>query len=307
MMRALAGFFKKTFAALDHFFFSPVPLLPLAVFRIVFGLNLLLMYFIRVTDWRFYFTDDGFVPSTNSLEILPEYFRPAIALYPATPLAALAVNIVLLLAIAGFTLGYRARVMAIIAFIAHLSLMQRNYSIAYGADIVSTFFLFALCFMESDRYLSIRSFLSPKAQVSTPISNLFSTVGLRLLQLQLCVIYGFTGLEKLKGSSWWDGTAVWAVIGNRQIMMLDASWLKSVPLVIVAMTFTTVLWEVYFPALVWVKPIRKWVLLLGVLLHLGIALSVGLIFFSTAMISTYFVFVDPHWLHSILKLNREKF
>lgn len=295
--------FVRLRLALDQFFFAPVPLLPLAAFRIVFGLNLFFMYAVRFLDWRFYFTDDGLVPASSALEVLPEYFRPPLAIFPSTPTAALSVNIILLLAIAGLTLGIQARWMAGIAFVAHLSLIQRNIVITYGADIVSTFFLFTLCFMESDRELSLRSRwakmpLSQSARGS--ISDLFSTVGFRLLQIQLCIIYGFTGLEKLKGPAWWDGTAIWAVLGNRQIMMFDSSWLKHVPLVVVSMTFVTVLWEIYFPALIWVKPIRKWVLLVGVLLHVGIALSIGFIFFSTAMVSTYFIFIDPQWLRAKL-------
>jgi hypothetical protein len=68
------------------------------------------------------------------------------------------------------------------------------------------------------------------------------------------------------------------------------------PLLIAVMTFATFLWEIYFPALVWIRPIRRYVLLFGVFLHAMIALSVGLVFFSAAMVSTYIFFVDREWL-----------
>lgn len=290
-MNAIIGKFAVGWS---RFFFSPQPLFPVSVFRILFGLNLVVMYLLRAMDWRFYFTDAGFVPGEQALEILPEFFRPSLALYPASPAQALALNLVLLASALFLTIGYKARAAAIVAFVAHTSLMQRNYAIVYGADIVSTFFLFSLCFCESDRYLSLRAFLAGGRLRAVPgeISGLFSQVGLRLLQIQVCVIYGYTGLEKLKGPSWWDGSAVWAVLGNSQIMLFDTNWLKHVPLMIVAMTFSTVLWEVYFPVLVWIKPLRPWVLAFGAVLHVMIALSVGLIFFSTAMMSTYVAFLD---------------
>lgn len=285
----------------DRFFFAPVSLFPASLFRIFFGLNLLIMSCLRMKDWRFYFTDEGFVRANQALEILPEFYHPPLTWLPATPGQSLAYNIVLVGALVGLTLGLRARALAMIALLAHLGLMQRNFSIVYGADIVSSFFLFGLCFIESDRYLSLRRLFRRGPILRRPVSDLFSTVGVRLVQIQLCVIYGFTGMEKLKGPTWWDGTAVWAVIGNSQIMMIDTSWLRHFPLAIAFMTFLTVLWEVYFPVLVWVKPIRNVVLLIGVALHAGIALTVGLIFFSGAMVSAYFVFLDPSWLRNKLK------
>jgi hypothetical protein len=79
-------------------------------------------------------------------------------------------------------------------------------------------------------------------------------------------------------------------------MMFDSSWIKHFPLLIAGATFSTVLFEVYFPVLVWFKPLRKWVLAVGCALHAGIGLSVGLVFFSFAMVSTYVVFLEPEWL-----------
>ena len=122
--------------------------------------------------------------------------------------------------------------------------------------------------------------------------SVLESVALRFLQIQVCVIYGYSGFEKLKGTLWWRGEAVWYALANSQIARFDFSWLSRFPLLIVIATYTTVLWEVYFPILVWLKPIRKYVLLFGILLHLSIAFTVCIPFFGALMISTYILFLD---------------
>ncbi len=288
----------------NQFFFAPVPLLPAALFRIFLSVTMLIMYSIRFVDWRFYFTDHGFVRGVDAADVLPEFFRPSFSWYPVSEGAVVGCQILFLVAIFLLMLGVGARLMALVAFVLHLAFMQRNFSIVYGADIVVTFLLFSLIFINSGRRLSVLSRSRTLGRVPSEIDEIVSTMGVRLLQIQMCIIYGYTGLEKLKGPSWWDGTAVWAVLGNQQIAMFDATWLRHAPILIMAMTFVTVLWEIYFPVLIWLKPFRRWVLLLGLLLHIGIAATVGLVFFSLVMVSTYFVFMDPWWLE--LRVSRVK-
>ncbi len=304
----MTAFLRALIGAWDRFFFAPLPMLPVAVFRVVFSATLFVMYSFRFVDWRFYFTDDGYLSGDKALEVLPDVLRPVFAWYPVSDFAAWSLHLLFLCALASLALGIFGRLSAFLALVLHLAFMQRNYAIVYGADIVATFFLFALVVMDNSRRLSVLN-LVRKAKDSAPsqVNEVFSTVGVRLAQLQLCIIYGYTGLEKLKGPSWWDGTAVWAVLGNQQIMMFDATWMKHFPLLIAAATHATVLWEIYFPALVWIRPVRKWVLAFGVLLHGLIALSVGLIFFSLIMVSGYFLFADAKWLEEkIAKLVSRK-
>jgi hypothetical protein len=71
------------------------------------------------------------------------------------------------------------------------------------------------------------------------------------------------------------------------------SFLSHWPGVIYVMTFSTILWEAYFPALVWVKAIRYPLLFIGVMLHLGISTMLILPFFGLLMIVTYSLFLEP--------------
>jgi hypothetical protein len=144
----------------------------------------------------------------------------------------------------------------------------------YGVDMISMFFLFYLFFADT------RTKGSPLASMAC-----------RLIQIQVCIIYGYSGLDKVKGPMWWSGEALWGVVSNVQIARWDFSVLSHFPLALVLATFATMIWEIYFPALVWVRPVRNWVLGFGVLLHVGIAVTVNIPFFGLLMILSYICFL----------------
>jgi hypothetical protein len=189
-------------------------------------------------------------------------------------------------------LGVFPRVSAFLALVLHLSFLHRNMSVAYGVDSISTFFLFCL------------SFANSKGGKGKSKSAILESVALRLLQIQVCVIYAYSGFEKLKGVLWWKGEAVWYALANYQITRFDFSWIASFPLLIVIATYTTVVWEAYFPVLVWIKPLNRSVLLFGVALHLAIAFFVYIPFFGALMISTYVLFLNPADLNRLLKVAK---
>ncbi|MES2962302.1 MAG: HTTM domain-containing protein [Bdellovibrionota bacterium] len=282
--------------AWDRFFFAPTSTLPIGVFRAFFGALALLMYSIRAVNWRFYFTDEGYLPAAHALEVLPAFHQPLFHWYPHSVGMTLAFQIVMLISLVCLTLGIFGRVSALVTFLLHCAFIQRNYTIGYGADFVATFAFFSLIFMDNSRSFSLTSWWSRRCgramKPQGEVASIVSTMGMRLIQIQLCLIYSYTGMEKLKGAPWWDGTAVWSVIGNTQLMLFDLSWLKNFPMAIAAMTFATLFFEVYFPAIVWYRPVRKWALLFGVGLHLGITFTIGLFFFSFVMIAVYLLFLD---------------
>jgi hypothetical protein len=217
----------------------------------------------------------------------------------------------LVVALVAFTLGVFGRIgiriTSLVIMICHLGLLQRNFSIVYGADMVSSFWVFGFCFVDSTERLSLRARWRDRKRSWNPFepewSRILTSVGIRLMQIQLCVIYGYTGFEKLKGNDWWDQTAVWKVLGNQQLMLADLSFLRNVPIVIGLITWGTVLFEIYCPVLLWGRRTRNWMILAGWGLHIGIALTMGLFIFSLTMMSAYWLFLDPQiiqkWLTRI--------
>lgn len=290
----------------NRFWFRPIDLFPAALFRIVFSIVIFLMYAMRQVNVLEYYSDRSMVPRATATELLPEIFRPAVFWFPSSDAGVVGLHLLFLLLIVLIGVGLYSRVLSFVALAIQVMFLHRNFAVAYGADIITCYWLFSLCFIDSDRHLSLRKKLKlPSLSLNNPDFSL-STIGVRLIQVQLCVIYGYTGMEKLKGSVWWDGTAVWQVMGNLQLSTMNLSFLQNFPLLVVFLTYTTMLFEVYFPAMVWIPKVRPWWLLLGFMFHLGIALSMGLIFFAGVMVAGYIVFLNGDWLRVRLNLPQSR-
>ena len=121
---------------------------------------------------------------------------------------------------------------------------------------------------------------------------MWNSLSTRCIQIQLCIIYVYSGLEKIRGMTWWRGDALWYAFGNTQLTYFDMSFLAHMPLVIVALTYLTVIWETYFAVLIWFAPIRKYILLFGLIFHLSIALTMNLVEFSVLMLAPYLLFLE---------------
>jgi hypothetical protein len=120
-----------------------------------------------------------------------------------------------------------------------------------------------------------------------------TTIATRLIQIHLCIVYLFGGLWKARGTSWWDGTAIWFAISNAQYQSIDVTWIGRFPRLFSALAHITVFWEIFYCALVWPKLTRPIVLAIAVAVHGGIALFLGMITFGTIMIVANMAFLSP--------------
>ena len=145
-------------------------------------------------------------------------------------------------------MGIGGRAIMWLTWIINMGFIQRNYSVNFGADIIATLFLFYMSFTQSCERLSILNW--KKAKIPNVSSNMISSMMMRMMQVQISVIYAYTGWEKLKGASWWDGTALWSVMANPQMTTADFSFLRAFPWSIPILAYSTIIFEMYFPAMV---------------------------------------------------------
>lgn len=299
-------YLNLTLAAWNRFWFKPIDLFPASLFRIAFATVIFLQYALRQFNVLEYYSDRGIVPLSEATELLPEIFRPAFFWFPASDAGIISLHALFLLLILLLGLGFYSRIVSIFALVIQVAFLHRNFAVAYGADIMTCYWLLYLCFIESDQHLSLRKKFKLPSFAPKFNDLSLSTVGVRLIQIQLCVIYGYTGLEKLKGSVWWDGTAIWQVMSNQQLSTMDLSFLQNFPLLVVFMTYATLIFEIYFPFAVWTKKTRPWWLAIGFMFHVGIALTMGLVFFSGVMVAAYLVFLNGDYLRQRLNLPRSR-
>jgi hypothetical protein len=145
---------------------------------------------------------------------------------------------------------------------------------------------------------------------SRPAPRVSANVALRLFQIHFCIIYMASGLSKLLGAPWWNGTAVWGTmavyeycpmqIGSYQALLkflCAHRWLWEVAMNAgVAYTLFT---EIGLPFMIWNRKLRWPMIAMAVLLHTGIAMVMGLRTFSLLMLTMLMAFVPQETVDGI--------
>jgi hypothetical protein len=197
-----------------------------------------------------------------------------------------------------FTLGWLTRLTSILLYLGLLSLYHRNISTNCGADllIVVTGFYMMLCPGGAALSLDARRVARRRGTWAEPLIIPWAQ---RLLQIQFCLIYFTTALDKSRGATWLGGTAVHYVLFNREVRQFNLEWLGGYPLLISAMTHAAVVVEFSLAFFLWFRPTRRWIALLGLLLHVGIVPLVNAPLFGEQMVALYLIFLDPDELFAL--------
>jgi hypothetical protein len=290
MIAQLLAWARGALSAWENFWFdskSDDVLTTLAAFRIAFCGVMFVCYFARAFDVDFFYTGNGIMPLWHKESI--DYFRyhPTIFSNEMNPYWIHGAHTLLLGFILAQAFGFATRVSSIGAYFLHLMFANRNMPVMFGVDMIGTFFFFYLCFANSNARWSIDKLLGWQAKTQSGLSH----IAWRLMQLQVCIIYGYSGLEKMKGTRWWDGSALWDVLTIGNMQRFDLSFVAHVPFLLAAAVYIVLLWEIYFPALVWQKKTRLPILAFGVFMHIGIYVFMNLPSFGFMMMSLYLLFL----------------
>ncbi len=199
----------------------------------------------------------------------------------------------------GLTLGWHTRVMSVLFYLGMLSLYHRNVLANGGPDAVPLLLSFYMMFCPSGAAYSLdaRKAARKRGTVAEPM---IVPWGLRLLQMQICLIYFQSCVIKCQGPVWLDGTTVHYVLFNREFGMFNLEWLAQYPLLINLMTHSALLMEFCVAFWLWFRPTRRWAILAGVLLHMGIRPILNVPGFGEVMIATYLTFLAPDELQALL-------
>ena len=317
-VRDLAG---ATSRGWNAFFFTPADPTALGLIRIVVGLLLFWSMLVYGFDLRDFLGSEGWA-DPEGVEFLRSRRNPfAWSLWTYVPDSMLwPAWGVCLLVYAMFAAGFLSRVTAVLSWIIVVSTMRRVPVSLYGFDqVIGTFTLYlAVCGASGqafslDRFLTrwknARSALSRRLRSPAeerlafrdgrPEPTVSANLGLRLIQLHLCLIYGMAGMAKLQGGAWWSGMALWGTVASGEFRLVDLTWLAAFPWVLNFLTHASLFLEIAYPVLIWVKPSRPLIVTLVVSLHVGIGLTLGLTEFSMVMIAGNMAFVSGAWLRSL--------
>jgi len=200
---------------------------------------------------------------------------------------------VYLAGLAGLLVGWHTRAMAAVALGLHLMLKSSSHLSAYGAYEFAHIALFYCMLFPVGHALS----LDRRAGRVSGGPSADARLGLRVLQLHLCVVYFASGVEKATGEQWWNGEAVWRAVLRPDFMIFDMSWLAEWPRVAMLACWATLAIEIGYAFLIWPRWTRRAMALATVGLHLGIGVFLGLWAFAALMIvlniAAFLVPADP--------------
>lgn len=174
--------------------------------------------------------------------------------------------------------GLLTRASAIASLFLQLLLIRSIHLYEYGVDGFTTFALFYCCLFPVGRIYSLDNKLFGKKKEADHHPYLF------LLKAHLSVAYFFSGFDKIIGVTWRNGEALWKVMhSHNYYSVFSLDFLSDTPFFVIS-CWITMLLELCYGIFMNIRITRPYWLMGIVLLHLFIALFMGLFFFSALLI-----------------------
>ena len=198
-----------------------------------------------------------------------------------------------------FTLGWRTRVVTPVLLVLVAGLLRLNPVATDAGDNIVRIMLLYLCFADVSAHWSLDARRRSRAGTVTPsrmppwIGVLFHNVALAAVAAHIFVIYVTSGLSKVQGEMWQEGVGLYYPLRIGQY----APWpglselVYSSGIFVTIGSYVTVFVQVFFPLLLLRRGTRVVALLLIFAMHVSIAVTMALPWFSLAMLAGDAVFV----------------
>jgi len=315
MIAATRSYLADVWEAWNEFWFTPMSPSTLSAIRVLAGAMLLYTHLIWSFDLNAFFGPDGFLPAqlmhdahlaTNdpdgpgpapgSDRLIWSHFD-----YVQSPKLMWTIHVAALVVFFLLTIGLFSRTMAVFGYLFAVSYVNRVTPGAYfGLDKINCMLALYLMLGPCGARYSVDRLWRLRRGAPTEVPpSAAANVAIRLIQVHMCIIYFFSGMGKLQGDSWWDGVAVWFSLATLEYQTLDMTWIVNHWWLVNLMTHITVLWELSYPALVWPRLTRPWVLLMAVFVHLGIVFALGMPTFGLVMLIGNLAFVSPKTIRKV--------
>lgn len=273
--------------AVDGFWFTPASARPLAALRVGLASTLIVQALSLRTEALELLAHDGIVRGDLSDVFGSMLGAPRIAwlterLLPLGVSEAACIQAVCGVYLAGLCLlavGLFSRVAAVVAWLLHWTLMNTAPAALYGVDLYADIFLFYLMWVPAGHAFSLDVVLGRAS--SRPSSG--ARLGLRVLQLHLCLSYLASGIAKAAGVQWWNGELLFRALSLPGYQQFDMSWIAYHPWISLVGGWATLLLELGYCVFIWPRRTRRLWIAGVVALHLGIAVFLGLHLFGATM------------------------
>jgi vitamin K-dependent gamma-carboxylase-like protein len=293
---------KLSLRAWNRFWFAPVETSTFALLRIAFALVTLAWTLSLAPSLFAFYSKDGILPAQ------PDYEGNAawglLGVFTGNA-AVMVLYFLLFVSSISLLFGFQTRIAALVVFVCLVSFGRRNPWVLNSGDLLLQALAFYVLLMPSGAALSVDRWLKRGERFwEFPARAIWP---LRLVQIQVSIIYIAAVWAKVRGTTWNDGTAVSYAMRIDDIGRLPVpGFITDSLLISNILTYGTLATELAIGILVWNRVLRPWVLLLGVGLHLGIDYSVRVGFFSYAILITYIAFLPPGTATSLILSFRDR-
>jgi hypothetical protein len=201
--------------------------------------------------------------------------------------------VILLVSFAALAVGYSTGAAIVACFVGSVFQPLWNWLPLSAAHHVVVVVLFCLLWVDCGRVWSIDAWRARRRGTPPAPAPDDPVWPLRLIRFQVALIYLNSGLWKFNGELWRDGSAVHYATALNVFHRFPSDvpaaldWLSTVG------TYATLIWEIGFPLMVLHPWTRRFALIVGVLLHIGMGVTLELGPFSAIMIASYVAFLDP--------------
>jgi hypothetical protein len=275
---------RERFERFERFWLSPTRGSAASLFRIAYGGCALWMALNVLFNLERYYTDGGLVP-WEVVQGLPFQSFSLFSLAPRHDGWAWTIGFSFLLAALGLLLGIGSRACALVVFVTNVALQHRNPFIYNAGDRLFLILALLSAFLPLGARWSLSAWHAAKRGATAQLGPVWFQ---RLIALQVAYVYLNAYAGKIGQASWRNGSAVGEILASRALSTVPSDFSVIGPL----LTWSTLLFELCFPIFVWSRSARPYLLLGGVLFHLGIHVTMAIPGFGAVMVASYVCFLS---------------
>ncbi len=272
--------------------------------RIMLGATTLMMYATHFQQRAFLWGDQGVFPRDVNATFLA--LKNSWSLYNLGSSDSVHASIFVLgmIVTALFTVGFMTRITSVLFFAFTFSLYTRNEILLDGGNNLLILIAFFLMFVDVSGKHVPRRDGAPSA--ANPYLALVHNLGVLAIIGQVSILYFTSAWAKMMGHMWQDGTAIYYVLRTSEFHLSPLTdVLIQNPLVVVALTYSTIILQVGFPFMIWNKTLKYPWIIAACSFHLAIAYFMGLVWFSLTMLSCELILVDDRAYSALAHESRK--
>lgn len=245
---------------------APFSTIPLGIFRIAYGLILLGVVFQLYAHKELIYDDVPFLKPAQLNIKLPLFFWLLNTLF--------------------LILGWLTRWVSVANFVFSLCLVYPLREFSYAFDTVMLSINAWMMIAPIGKRFSVDSTWRQAYQTHVP-----SFYSYLLLTTAVVWVYVDAGVQKLLSPLWREGIAFWRYASNPAISRLNSQWFLDNRWLCYAINYGVMVFQLSFPLLLFIKPLRWYLIFLGLSMHVGILIFFPIPLFSLTEIFLYLFLV----------------